>query len=51
VLHLHALKERLDGMLAREGRTELAGACFRFLPERVRLDLAGWAEEDIFSHS
>ena len=51
VLHLHALKERLDAMLAREGRSELAAACFRFLPERVRLDLAGWADEDIFSHS
>ena len=51
VLHLHALKERLDAMLAREGRTDLAAACFRFLPERVRLDLAGWAAEDIFAHS
>ncbi len=51
VLHLHALKEKLDGMLARENRTELAAACFRFLPDRVRLDLAGWAAEDIFSHS
>jgi len=51
VLHLHALKAKLDGMLAREGRTALADACFRFLPERVRLDLAGWAGEDIFSHS
>ena len=51
VLHLHALKERLDAMLAREGRSELAAACFRFLPDRVRLDLAGWAAEDIFSHS
>ncbi len=51
VLHLHALKEKLDAMLAREGRTELAEACYRFLPERVRLDLAGWADEDIFSHS
>ena len=51
VLHLHALKERLDGMLAREGRAELAAACFRFLPDRVRLDLAGWAAEDIFAHS
>ena len=50
VLHLHALKERLDAMLAREGRAELAAACFRFLPDRVRLDLAGWAEQDIFSH-
>ena len=51
VLHLHALKAKLDGMLAREGRTALAEACFRFLPDRVRLDLAGWAAEDIFSHS
>jgi ribonuclease D len=51
VLHLHALKEKLDAMLAREGRTELAAACFGFLPHRVRLDLAGWAAEDIFSHS
>jgi ribonuclease D len=51
VLHLHALKERLDVMLAREGRAELAEACFRFLPDRVRLDLAGWPDEDIFSHS
>jgi len=51
VLHLHAIREKLDAMLAREGRTELAAACFRFLPERVRLDLAGWADQDIFSHS
>jgi ribonuclease D len=51
VLHLHALKAKLDAMLAREGRQELAAACFRFLPERVRLDLAGWADEDIFAHS
>jgi ribonuclease D len=51
VLHLHALRERLDTMLAREARTELAAACFGFLPNRVRLDLAGWAREDIFSHS
>ena len=51
VLHLHALKEKLDAMLAREGRTELAAACFRFLPDRARLDIAGWAAEDIFSHS
>ena len=41
VLHLHALKDKLDAMLAREGRMELAAACFRFLPDRVRLDLAG----------
>jgi ribonuclease D len=51
VLHLHALKSKLDAMLAREGRAELAGACFRFLPDRVRLDLAGWGNEDIFAHS
>jgi ribonuclease D len=51
VLHLHALKERLDAMLAREGREQLAAACFRFLPDRVRLDLAGFATEDIFAHS
>src|SRR5262250_3935713 len=51
VLHLHALKEKLDAMLVREGRAELAAACFRFLPDRVRLDLAGWAAEDIFAHS
>jgi ribonuclease D len=51
VLYLHALKEKLDTMLAREGRDKLAAACFRFLPDRVRLDLAGFAEEDIFAHS
>jgi ribonuclease D len=51
VLNLHALKDRLDTMLAREGRTELASACFGFLPTRARLDLAGWAAEDIFAHS
>jgi len=51
VLHLHALKEKLDVMLAREGRIELAEACFKFLPDRARLDLAGWASEDIFAHS
>jgi ribonuclease D len=51
VTHLHALKDRLDAMLAREGRSELAAACFRFLPERVRLDLAGFAADDIFAHS
>ena len=51
VLNLHALKARLDVMLAREGREELAAACFRFLPDRARLDLAGWAAEDIFAHS
>jgi ribonuclease D len=51
VLHLHALKAKLDSLLAREGREELAAACFRFLPDRVRLDLAGWAAEDIFAHT
>ncbi|MGE3146122.1 MAG: ribonuclease D [Pseudorhodoplanes sp.] len=51
VLHLHALKDRLETLLAREGRSELAAACFRFLPSRARLDLAGWGAEDIFSHS
>ena len=51
VLHLHALRDKLDAMLAREGRADLAAACFRFLPDRARLDLAGWAAEDIFSHS
>ena len=51
VLHLHALKNKLDTLLAREGREDLAAACFRFLPDRVRLDLAGWAAEDIFAHS
>lgn len=50
VLHLHAIKKVLDGMLVREGRTELAKACFAFLPVRAALDLAGWPEEDIFSH-
>jgi ribonuclease D len=51
VLYLHALRDRLDAMLAREGRADLAAACFRFLPERVRLDLAGFAADDIFAHS
>ena len=51
VLHLHGLRDRLDAMLAREGRTELAQACFNFLPTRAKLDLGGWAAEDIFAHS
>jgi ribonuclease D len=51
VLHLHALRERLDAMLAREGRLGLAQACFEFLPTRAKLDLQGWAAEDIFAHS
>jgi len=50
VLHLHALKERLDAMLVREGRADLAAACFEFLPVRAALDLAGWPEDDIFAH-
>jgi len=50
VLHLHALKARLEDMLAREGRTALAQSCFDFLPTRCALDLAGWPDQDIFSH-
>lgn len=51
VLHLHRLKEKLDGMLEAEGRSELAKATFDFLPYRAELDLAGWENEDIFAHS
>ena len=50
VLYLHRLREVLDRMLAREGRVELAQACFDFLPSRARLDLAGWSDVDIFAH-
>lgn len=50
VLHLHKLKSVLDDMLIREGRMDFAKACFDFLPVRASLDLAGWADEDIFSH-
>ena len=50
VLHLHDLKARLDVVLAREGRADLAKACFDFLPARARLDLEGWPEVDIFAH-
>ncbi len=50
VLYLHRLKTTLDEMLAREGRSELAQACFDFLPTRATLDLAGWNEIDIFAH-
>ncbi len=50
VTSLHRLRERLDAMLAREGRVELAAACFGFLPHRAELDLMGWDEPDIFSH-
>lgn len=51
VLHLHAVRAKLDIMLAREGRSEIAEACFKFLPSRARLDLMGWGEADIFSHA
>ncbi|MBE1236609.1 ribonuclease D [Phaeovibrio sulfidiphilus] len=50
VLFLHALKDHLDGLLAREGRTELATRCFSFLPTRAVLDIMGWDEPDLFSH-
>jgi ribonuclease D len=50
VIHLHALRERLDAMLAREGRMEHAKACFEFLPHRAMLDVAGWQDVDIFDH-
>jgi ribonuclease D len=50
VLYLHQLKNKFEDLLDREGRRDLAEACFRFLPDRAMLDLAGWAEEDIFSH-
>ena len=51
VLYLHRLRDALAGRLAREGRTEVAAACFQFLPTRAKLDLMGWDEEDIFAHS
>jgi len=51
VLHLHALKAKLDVLLAREGRDRLAQACFEFLPIRAELDLRGWPDTDIFAHS
>ena len=50
VLHLHALKEKLDAMLERDNRREFADAAFKFLPVRARLDIAGFGEDDIFSH-
>ncbi len=50
VVHLHALRARLDDMLEREGRAGLAAACFGFLPHRVELDLAGWRDSDLFAH-
>ncbi|MCA3629041.1 MAG: ribonuclease D [Methylobacterium sp.] len=51
VLHLHALKAKLDPLLVRDGRKDLADACFRFLPSRAALDLLGWPETDIFAHA
>ena len=51
VLYLHELRAHLDRRLEREDRTEMAKACFRFLPTRSDLDLAGWPEVDIFAHS
>lgn len=50
VLHLHALRGKLDAMLMRDGRSDLAAACFEFLPTRAKLDLLGWQDADIFSH-
>ena len=50
VLYLHGLRDKLNMMLTREGRMDIAEACFRFLPERARLDLLGWNDQDIFSH-
>jgi ribonuclease D len=51
VLYLHQIRDKLAALLAREGRTEIAEACFRFLPTKARLDLIGWAEADIFDHA
>lgn len=50
VYHLHEIRSKLDSMLAREGRTDLAAACFQFLPHRALLDLEGWPEVDVFAH-
>ena len=50
VLYLHGLRDKLNMMLTREGRMDIAEACFRFLPERAKLDLLGWNDQDIFSH-
>ena len=50
VLYLHGLRDKLNMMLTREGRMDIAEACFRFLPDRARLDLLGWNDQDIFSH-
>ena len=50
-MHLHGLRDKLNAMLVREGRMELAQACFDFLPHRAALDLAGWEDVDIFAHT
>ncbi|MEQ9449904.1 MAG: ribonuclease D [Rhodospirillaceae bacterium] len=50
VLYLHRLRDALDQLIEREGRQDLVSACFKFLPDRAALDLAGWADEDIFAH-
>ena len=50
VVHLHAIRAVLDAMLLREGRSDLAAACFAFLPDRAALDLGGWEDTDIFAH-
>jgi ribonuclease D len=50
VLYLHRLRDHMERLLAREGRADLAHACFAFVPQRARLDVAGWADEDIFAH-
>jgi ribonuclease D len=50
VLYLHRLKDSLESLLERDGRRDLADACFKFLPDRAALDIAGWADEDIFAH-
>ena len=50
VLYLHQLRDKLNERLEREGRTDMAQACFDFLPTRAKLDLAGWPEQDIFAH-
>tara|TARA_R110002072_G_scaffold121321_9_gene254920 strand:- start:1256 stop:1873 length:618 start_codon:yes stop_codon:yes gene_type:complete len=51
VRYLHRLREELQKRLTREGRSDMAQACFDFLPTRARLDIAGWPEHDIFSHA
>lgn len=51
VLYLHALRDKLELLLAREGRTDLAKSCFNFLPTRAKLDLAGWPNTDIFNYA